>query len=51
MSDFTRASVAGAVQDASGGAAEAVRVQVGLDRFEVVAAQERGDGGLEVQVR
>ena len=60
MSDTTRAPAAGAATDERRGgaeagmeaeAAEAARVLVGLDEFEVTGAAERGDGVLEVQVR
>ena len=51
MSDTTRSPVADAVRDALGGADEAAGVLVGLDEFEVLAAQQRGDGVVEVQVR
>ena len=51
MSDPTRAPAADAIQDAPGGGAEATRVLVGLDEFEVTGACERDDGVLEVEVR
>ena len=51
MSGPTRAPAADAIQDALGGADEAAGVLVGLDEFEVLAARQRGDGVLEVEVR